>query len=71
MPHLIFQTKFPMLEQTAEISFFGSIERETMEALQACTSSALQQSHLGTPNQANMNAQVGFWRPSLYSPHVV
>jgi hypothetical protein len=63
MPHLIFQTKFPMLGQTAEISFFGSIERETMTALQARTFSALQ------PYQ--VNDQPGYWRESPYSSHVV
>ena len=71
MPHLIFQTKFPMMEQLAEISFFGSIERETMEALQACTFAALQQSTFDSQQQPNPNAPVGFWRPSPYSPHVV
>jgi hypothetical protein len=65
MPHMIFQTKFPMYEEMAEISFFGSIERETMESLQQCTLTALQSA---TPKQAQ---PVVFWRPSPYSGHVV
>ena len=65
MPHLIFQTKFPMHEEMAEISIFGSIEKETMEALQQCTLAALQSAaHMAAP-------PVGFWRPSPYSGHVV
>jgi len=53
----------------AEISFFGSIERETMEALQQCTFAALQStSH---QKQAQQAQPVGIWRPSPYSGHVV
>ncbi len=65
MPHLIFQTKFPMHEEMAEISIFGSIEKGTMEALQQCTLAALQSAaHMAAP-------PTGFWRPSPYSSHVV
>ena len=65
MPHLIFQTKFPMHEQVAEITFFGCIERETMEALQQTTAATLQRNATGTQEP------VGVWRQSPYSGHVV
>jgi len=42
MPHLIFQTKFPARDQTAEITFFGALEKDTMEAIKQCTIDTIQ-----------------------------
>lgn len=64
MPHLILQTKFPATEATAEVSFYGSVERETMQAVQLATCGALQSS-------VDLSAmQVGFWQQSPHAPNV-
>lgn len=68
MPHLIFQTKFPMNEQVAEITFFGCIERETMDALQQTTFATLQRN---LTNIHGQQEQGGAWTQSPYSGHVV
>ena len=62
---LITQTKLSLTHSGAEVSFYGPIERETMEALQACTFAALQ-----TVWEASASP-VAFWRPSPFSSHVV
>jgi hypothetical protein len=67
MPHLIFQTNFPVNEESAEISFFGNVERETVEALQLCTHVALR-----SGSAADDKAKpLGYLRPSPYSPDVL
>ena len=73
MPHLIFQARFPshMQEPTAELSFFGPIEKETMEALQACTFATLQSCQEGSLGPNSPHPPKGFWKPSEYSPNVV
>ncbi|KAJ1477535.1 hypothetical protein T484DRAFT_1906187 [Baffinella frigidus] len=52
MPHLIFQTKFPARDQTAEITFFGALEKETMEAIKTCTIDALRYNESPAPPAA-------------------
>eukprot|EP00961_Rhodomonas_salina_P212298 2866802-Rhodomonas_salina.1 len=64
MPHLIFQTNFPVNEESAEISFFGNVERETVEALQSCTFSALRNGSTAD----DKGKPLGYLRPSPYSP---
>uniref|UniRef100_A0A7S1EAA2 Uncharacterized protein n=1 Tax=Hemiselmis andersenii TaxID=464988 RepID=A0A7S1EAA2_HEMAN len=58
MPHLIFTTKFPRKSDAAEVFFFGQCEANTLEALQAATSSTLA-----------VSAQASAWKPSPISPH--
>mmetsp|Transcript_62989 Transcript_62989/g.130908 ORF Transcript_62989/g.130908 Transcript_62989/m.130908 type:complete len:283 (-) Transcript_62989:78-926(-) len=67
MPHLIFQTNFPLQEESAEISFFGNVERETIEALQHCTVTALQK---GSATE-DPTKTMGHLQPSPYSPDVL
>ena len=64
MPHIILQTKFPATEATAEVCFYGSIEPETMQAVQLATCGALQSSIDLTTKQ------VGFWQQNPLAPSV-
>jgi hypothetical protein len=62
MPHFIIQTLFPANEGSAEINFYGTLERETMQAVQLATCSAL---------QASMDLQVGLWQKHPLAPNVM
>ena len=55
------------LGQMAEISFFGSIERETMEALQHTTCATLQEA----AQKQKQASTAGEWRQSPHSGHAV
>ena len=55
------------LGQMAEISFFGSIERETMEALQHATCATLKEA----AQKQQQASPAGEWRPSPHSGHAV
>lgn len=55
------QTKFPATEMTAEINFYGAVERETMQAVQLATCGAL---------QSSASMQVGFWQQNPVAPNV-
>jgi hypothetical protein len=62
MPHAILRTKFPAAEASAEVTFFGVMERETVAALQAATRASLQQPNRGADSatltwQQNPSAQ--------------
>ena len=49
---MIFQTKFPARDHTAEITFFGILEKDTMESIKKCTMDALRSNDSPAPAAA-------------------
>jgi hypothetical protein len=66
MPHLMIQTKFSASDASAEVNVYGTVERETMQAVQLATCSALQ-----TPVDLSSSAHAGTWQKHPLAPNVM
>ena len=66
MPHLVFQTKFPRTQNAAELTFYGTLDQQTMEALQSTTFTALD-----TDPPTSNGRKPGFWRQQSFSSDVL
>mmetsp|Transcript_67022 Transcript_67022/g.153839 ORF Transcript_67022/g.153839 Transcript_67022/m.153839 type:complete len:487 (+) Transcript_67022:93-1553(+) len=68
MPHLLVQTRFPAAAPRAEVTFYGSFERELLTELQTVTVEAVEalQATYGLETQS-----AGSWKPSPISPNAI
>jgi hypothetical protein len=68
MPHLLVQTRFPAAEPRAEVTFYGSFERELLNDLQTVTGEAVEslQATYGMEPQP-----AGSWKSSSISPNAM